>query len=148
MSTERTLSIIKPDGVEKRIIGEIYSRFERAGLAVAAAKMMRLSPDQARNFYAVHKNRYFFDRLINFIASGPVMVQVLAGNNAIQKNRDLMGATNPKKAAPGTIRHDFARDIDDEETHKNIVHGSDSRESAETEIGFFFKPEEIFVSGR
>ena len=148
MSTERTLSIIKPDGVEKRIIGEIYARFERAGLTIAAAKMMQLTPDQARSFYAVHEDRFFFDRLINFIASGPVMVQVLAGDNAIQKNRDLMGATNPKKAAPGTIRYDFARDIDDEEMHKNIVHGSDSREAAETEIGFFFKPEEIFVAGR
>ncbi|MBI2993930.1 MAG: nucleoside-diphosphate kinase [Gammaproteobacteria bacterium] len=148
MSTESTLSIIKPDGVEKRIIGEIYSRFERAGLAIAAAKMMRLTPDQARSFYAVHKDRSFFDRLINFIASGPIMVQVLTGNDAIHKNRDLMGATNPKEAAPGTIRCDFARGIDDEETHRNIVHGSDSRESAEAEIGFFFKPEEIFVQGR
>jgi nucleoside-diphosphate kinase len=147
MSTERTLSIIKPDGVEKRIIGEIYSRFERAGLAVAAAKMMRLSPDQARRFYAVHKDRFFFDRLINFVASGPVMVQVLAGDNAVQKNRELMGATNPREAAPGTIRHDFARDIADDELHRNIVHGSDSRESAEAEIGFFFKPEEIFAPG-
>lgn len=145
MSTERTLSIIKPDGVEKRIIGEIYSRFERAGLIIAAAKMMQLTPDQARTFYAVHKDRLFFDRLINFIASGPVMVQVLAGNNAIQMHRDLMGATNPKEAAPGTIRYDFARDV--EEMHKNIVHGSDSRETAEAEIGFFFKPEEIFARG-
>ena len=147
MSTERTLSIIKPDGVEKRIIGEIYSRFERAGLIIAAAKMMWLTPDQARAFYAVHKDRSFFHRLINFIASGPVMVQVLAGNNAIQMHRDLMGATNPKEAAPGTIRYDFARDIDDGEMHKNIVHGSDSRETAEAEIGFFFKPEEIFTEG-
>ena len=144
MSTERTLSIIKPDGVQKHVVGEIYSRFVRAGLAISAARMMHLTPEQARSFYAVHKDRSFFERLVNFISSGPIMVQVLAGNNAIQKNRDLMGATNPKEATPGTIRYDFARDVDDVETHKNIVHGSDSRETAETEIGFFFKPEEIF----
>ena len=144
MSTERTLSIIKPDGVEKHVIGEIYSRFEGAGLAISAARMMRLTPDQARTFYAVHKGRPFFERLVNFISSGPILVQVLAGNNAVQKNRKLMGATNPKKAAPGTIRYDFARNAADAELHKNIVHGSDSRETAETEIGFFFRPEEIF----
>lgn len=144
MSIERTLSIIKPDGVQKHVIGEIYSRFERAGLTISAAKMLRLTPELARSFYAVHKERDFYPRLVNFIASGPIMVQVLAGKDAIQKNRDLMGATNPKRAAPGTIRYDFARDADEAELHKNIVHGSDSRETAKTEIGFFFKPEEIF----
>ena len=106
--------------------------------------MMRLTPDQARTFYAVHKDRPFFERLVNFISSGPILVQVLAGKNAIQKNRALMGATNPKKAAPGTIRYDFARNAGETELHKNIVHGSDSRATAEAEIEFFFRPDEIF----
>lgn len=148
MSIERTLSIIKPDAVQKNVIGEIYSRFERAGLTITAAKMLHLSPDQARKFYAVHRKRPFYKRLVGFMASGPVMVQVLTGRNAIRRNRELMGATNPKKAAPGTIRHDFARGVAEEETHKNAVHGSDSRENAEFEIGFFFSPQEICERGR
>ncbi len=143
MSIQRTLSIIKPDGVEKNIIGQIYSRFEAGGLHIVAARMMRLTREQAGEFYAVHKERPFFERLVAFMASGPIMVQVLEGEDAISKNRGLMGATNPKNAEPGSIRRDFAADIPEEEMHKNIVHGSDSLENAAAEINFFFKPEEI-----
>lgn len=138
MSKERTLSIIKPDAVAKNVIGQIISRFETAGLRVAAAKMMRLSKTQAEQFYAVHKERPFFGALVDFMSSGPVLVQVLEGDNAILKNREIMGATNPKDAAAGTIRADFADSID-----HNAVHGSDSAETAQQEVAFFFKPEEI-----
>jgi nucleoside-diphosphate kinase len=133
MAVERTLSIVKPDAVAKNIIGEIYTRFERAGLAIVAARMMRLSREQAEGFYAVHRERPFFKDLVDFMTSGPVMVQVLQGENAIQKNRDLMGATDPKKADKGTIRADFAQSID-----ANAVHGSDSVETAAVEIAYFF----------
>lgn len=138
MTIERTLSIIKPDGVKKRIIGEIYSRFEKAGLKIAAARMLQLSKEQAEGFYAVHKERPFFKDLVAFMTQGPVMVQVLEGDNAIMKNRELMGATNPKEANPGTIRADFADSID-----ANVVHGSDGATTAKQEIDFFFKPAEI-----
>jgi nucleoside-diphosphate kinase len=130
---ERTLSIIKPDAVAKNVIGAIYTRFEQAGLKVVAARMMHLSRPQAEGFYAVHKERPFFRDLVDFMISGPVMVQVLEGDNAIQRNRDLMGATDPKKAAKGTIRADFAQSID-----ANAVHGSDSPETAAAEIAYFF----------
>ena len=138
MAVERTLSIIKPDAVAKNVIGEIYTRFERAGLKIIAARMMRLSRAHAEGFYAVHKERPFFKDLVDFMISGPVMVQVLEGEDAIQKNRDLMGATDPKKADKGTIRADFAQSID-----ANAVHGSDSPESAATEIAYFFPTLEI-----
>lgn len=138
MSTERTLSIIKPDAVSKNVIGEILSRFEKGGLRIAAAKMMHLSKKQAEQFYAVHKERPFFPALVNFMSSGPVLVQVLEGPNAIAKNREIMGATNPKDAAKGTIRADFADSID-----HNAVHGSDAAETARQEIAFFFQPQEI-----
>lgn len=131
--TERTLSIIKPDAVAKNVIGEIYSRFEKAGLQIVAARMMHLSREQAEGFYAVHKERPFFNDLVSFMISGPVMVQVLEGEGAIAKNRDLMGATNPKDAEAGTIRADFADSID-----ANAVHGSDAPETAKVEIDFFF----------
>lgn len=140
MPIERTLSIIKPDAVAKNVIGEIISRFEKGGLRVAAAKMMHLTKTQAEQFYAVHKERPFFSALVNFMSSGPVLVQVLEGENAIAKNRQIMGATNPKDAAPGTVRADFADSID-----HNAVHGSDAPETAAQEITFFFKPEEIFA---
>jgi nucleoside-diphosphate kinase len=133
MAVERTLSIIKPDAVAKNVIGEIYSRFERAGLQIVAARMKRLSRADAEGFYAVHKERPFFRDLVEFMTSGPVMIQVLEGDSAIQKNRDLMGATDPKKAAPGTIRAAFAQSID-----ANAVHGSDSAETAAVEIRYFF----------
>jgi nucleoside-diphosphate kinase len=133
MSMERTISIIKPDAVAKNVIGQIYARFEGAGLRVIAAKMAQLSTAQAQGFYAVHKERPFFNDLVKFMTSGPVMIQVLEGENAIQKNRDLMGATDPKKAAAGTIRADFASSID-----ANAVHGSDSPETAAQEIAYFF----------
>ncbi|HMN64417.1 MAG: nucleoside-diphosphate kinase [Burkholderiaceae bacterium] len=133
MAVERTLSIIKPDAVAKNVIGQIYSRFEGAGLKVIAARMMHLSREQAGAFYAVHRERPFFKDLVEFMTSGPVMIQVLEGENAIQKNRDLMGATDPKKAAPGTIRADFADSID-----ANAVHGSDGAETARAEVAFFF----------
>ena len=133
MAVERTLSIIKPDAVAKNVIGEIYSRFERAGLQIVAARMKRLSRADAEGFYAVHKERPFFKDLVEFMTSGPVMIQVLEGDSAIQKNRDLMGATDPKKAAPGTIRAAFAQSID-----ANAVHGSDSAENAAVEIRYFF----------
>jgi len=133
MAVERTLSIIKPDAVAKNVIGQIYSRFENAGLKVIAARMTRLSRDQAEAFYSVHRERPFFKDLVDFMVSGPVMVQVLEGEGAIQKNRDLMGATDPRKAAPGTIRADFADSID-----ANAVHGSDGPDTARQEVSFFF----------
>lgn len=132
-AVERTLSIIKPDAVAKNAIGQIYARFEQAGLRIVAARMMHLSRGQAEGFYAVHRERPFFKDLVDFMISGPVMIQVLEGENAIQKNRDLMGATDPRKAAPGTIRADFAQSID-----ANAVHGSDSPQTAAVEIGYFF----------
>lgn len=138
MALERTLSIIKPDAVKKQVIGEIYSRFEKQGLKVVAAKMTHLSKEQAEGFYAVHKERPFFGELVSFMISGPVMIQVLEGENAILKNREIMGATNPKEAAPGTIRADFADSID-----ANAVHGSDAVETAKTEIAFFFESNDI-----
>jgi nucleoside-diphosphate kinase len=133
MTTERTLSIIKPDAVAKNVIGKIVSRFEAAGLKIVAAKLIHLSRAEAEQFYAVHKERPFFKDLVEFMISGPVFVQVLEGDNAIAKNRDLMGATDPKKAAAGTIRADFADSID-----ANAVHGSDAAETAQAEIAFFF----------
>ena len=138
MAVERTLSIVKPDAVAKNIIGEIYKRFEEAGLRIVAARMMRLSREQAEEFYDVHRERPFFDPLCDFMSSGPIMVQVLEGENAIAKNREVMGATNPAEAAPGTIRADFATTID-----ANAVHGSDAPETAEREVAFFFTEEEI-----
>jgi nucleoside-diphosphate kinase len=136
---ELTLSIIKPDAVSQDVIGQIYSRFEQAGLKVVAAKMMHLSREQAEAFYEIHRERPFFHALVEFMISGPVMVQALYGMNAVAKNRELMGATNPKEASPGTIRADFAQSID-----ANAVHGSDSAENAAVEVAFFFKPNEIF----
>jgi nucleoside-diphosphate kinase len=138
MAVERTLSIIKPDGVQKNLIGEVYRRFEAAGLRIVAAKMLRLRRDQAEGFYAVHRQRPFFPDLVSYMISGPVVVQVLEGENAVQVNRDLMGATNPKQAAPGTIRADFASSIEE-----NVVHGSDGPDTAKSEIGFFFAEAEI-----
>lgn len=138
MALERTISIIKPDAVAKNVIGEIYSRFEKAGLRIVAAKMAHLSREQAEGFYAVHKERPFFNDLVSFMISGPVMIQVLEGENAIAANREVMGATNPKEAAPGTIRADFAVSIDE-----NAVHGSDSPETAAQEIAYFFPPHEL-----
>jgi nucleoside-diphosphate kinase len=138
-AVERTLSIIKPDAVAKNLIGRIYARFEQAGLQIIAARMMHLSRAEAEGFYAVHKARPFFRDLVDFMTSGPVMIQVLEGGNAIQKNRDLMGATDPRKAAPGTIRADFAQSID-----ANAVHGSDSPQTAAAEIGYFFPALDIF----
>ena len=143
MAVECTLSIIKPDAVAKNVIGEIYSRFERAGLKVVAAKMQHLTKERAESFYEVHRNRPFFNDLVRFMISGPVLVQVLEGENAIVKNREIMGATNPKEAAPGTIRADFAASIDE-----NAVHGSDAPETAKQEIAFFFSPDEIFSRSR
>jgi nucleoside-diphosphate kinase len=133
MAVERTLSIIKPDAVAKNVIGQIYSRFENAGLKIVAARMVQLSRAEAEGFYAVHKARPFFNDLVNFMISGPVMIQVLEGEGAILKNRDLMGATDPKKADKGTIRADFADSID-----ANAVHGSDAAETAAVEIAYFF----------
>lgn len=133
MTIERTLSIIKPDAVAKNVVGKIYTRFEGAGLKIVAARMTRLSHLEAEGFYAVHRDRPFFKDLVDFMTSGPVMVQVLEGDNAILKNRDLMGATDPKKAAPGTIRADFADSID-----ANAVHGSDGAATAEAEVAYFF----------
>ena len=138
MAIEKTISIIKPDAVAKNVIGEIYSRFEKNGLKVVAAKMKQLSKEDAEGFYAVHKERPFFGDLVAFMTSGPVMIQVLEGENAVLKNRELMGATNPKEAAAGTIRADFAESID-----ANAVHGSDSLENAAIEIAYFFKPEDV-----
>ncbi|AMX04211.1 nucleoside-diphosphate kinase [Microbulbifer thermotolerans] len=138
MALERTLSIIKPDAVAKNVIGEIETRFEKAGLRIVAMKMLHLSREKAEGFYAEHKERPFFKDLVDFMTSGPVVVQVLEGENAIQANRDLMGATNPQEAAPGTIRADFAQSID-----ANAVHGSDSPESAAREVSYFFAEDEI-----
>jgi nucleoside-diphosphate kinase len=139
MAVERTLSIVKPDAVAKNVIGQIYSRFEGGGLKIIAARMLHLSRSDAEGFYAVHRQRPFFNDLVNFMISGPVMVQVLEGEGAIQKNRDLMGATDPKKAAAGSIRADFADSID-----ANAVHGSDAPETAATEIAYFFPTLNIY----
>jgi nucleoside-diphosphate kinase len=133
VAIEQTFSIIKPDAVSKNVIGKIYSRFEEAGLRIVAAKMLHLTREQAEGFYAVHKERPFFGELVEYVTSGPVLVQVLEGENAIAKNREVMGATDPKKAEPGTIRADFAESIDE-----NAVHGSDAPETAKQEIAFFF----------
>lgn len=138
MAVERTISIIKPDAVAKNVIGHIYARFEKAGLKIVAAKMMHLTKEQAGQFYAVHKERPFFGELVQYMTSGPIMVQILEGDDAIAKNREVMGATNPKNAAPGTIRADFANDITE-----NAVHGSDGPDTAKAEIQIFFKPNEI-----
>ena len=140
MALERTLSIVKPDAVAKNVIGEIYSRFEKAGLKVVAAKMKQLSKQEAEGFYAIHRERPFFNALVNFMISGPVMIQVLEGNGAVLKNRDLMGATNPKDAAAGTIRADFADSID-----ANAVHGSDSSENAAVEVAYFFPSTDVYA---
>lgn len=138
MTVERTFSIVKPDGVERNLIGEVYRRFEQAGLRIIAAKMLHMTKEQAEGFYAVHKERPFYSDLVAYMTSGPVVVQVLEGENAIQLNREIMGATNPADAAPGTIRADFARSIEE-----NVVHGSDGPETAAAEIAFFFGEEEI-----
>ncbi|MBK8889616.1 MAG: nucleoside-diphosphate kinase [Dechloromonas sp.] len=140
MAIERTLSIIKPDAVAKNVIGKIYSRFETNGLKIVASRMAWLSPQEAGQFYGVHKERPFFKDLVSFMISGPVMIQVLEGENAIAKNRELMGATDPKKAEPGTIRADFAESID-----ANAVHGSDGAETAAVEIGFFFSGMNVYA---
>lgn len=140
MAVERTLSIVKPDAVAKNVIGEIYSRFEKAGLQIVAAKMMHLSKEQAGEFYAVHKERPFYNNLVEFMTSGPVMVQVLEGEQAIAKNRELMGATNPAEADAGTIRADFADSVE-----SNAVHGSDAPETAAEEITFFFSGEVVIA---
>lgn len=139
MAVERTLSIIKPDAVAKNAIGDIYSRFEKAGLKIAAARMVWLSRKDAEGFYAVHKDRPFFRGLVDFMTTGPVMVQVLEGENAIARNRELMGATDPREAAPGTIRADFAQSID-----ANAVHGSDGAETAAMEIAYFFPSHSVY----
>lgn len=138
MPTEQTLSLIKPDGVSRGLIGEVIGRFEKAGLKIRAMKMVRLTREQARDFYAVHQERSFYDSLTAFMSSGPIVAMILEGEDAIQKNRDLMGATDYRQAVPGTIRADFARDIE-----ANIVHGSDGPETARTEISFFFDALEI-----
>ena len=138
MAIERTLSIVKPDAVAKNVIGEIYSRFEKAGLKIVAARMKQLTVEDAQRFYAVHEGKPFYDDLVSFMTSGPVMIQVLEGENAIAKNRELMGATNPQDAAPGTIRADFAKSID-----ANAVHGSDAPETAAYEITVFFTEDDI-----
>ena len=138
MSVERTLSIIKPDAVGRNLIGEILKRFEASGLKIAAGKLVRLTPDRARAFYAVHKERPFFESLCAYMSSGPIFVSVLEGEGAVMKNREIMGATDPAKAAPGTIRRDWGKDVE-----QNAVHGSDGAETAATEIAFFFRPDEI-----
>ncbi len=138
MAVERTFSIVKPDGVAKNLIGEVYRRFEKAGLKIIGSKMLQLRKDQAEGFYAVHKARPFYNDLVKYMSSGPVVVQVLEGENAVKVNRDLMGATNPKQAAPGTIRADFAASIEE-----NVVHGSDATATAATEIAFFFSEAEL-----
>jgi nucleoside-diphosphate kinase len=138
VAIERTLSIVKPDAVAKNVIGEIYNRFEKAGLKIVAAKMKQLSAEDAQRFYAVHEGKPFYNDLVSFMTSGPVMIQVLEGESAIALNRELMGATNPQEAAPGTIRADFAKSID-----ANAVHGSDAPETAAYEIGVFFAEEDI-----
>ena len=138
MALERTLSIVKPDGVEKNLIGEVYRRFEQAGLRIVAARMMHLTRTEAEGFYAVHRERPFFNDLCAYMTSGPVVVQVLEGENAVARNREIMGATDPKKAEPGTIRADLAKSIEE-----NVVHGSDSAENAAREIGYFFAETEL-----
>jgi nucleoside-diphosphate kinase len=138
MALERTLSIVKPDGVRGNLIGEVYRRFEKAGLSIIAARMLHLSHREAEGFYAVHRERPFFKDLVRYMSSGPVVVQVLEGESAIARNRDLMGATDPKKAAPGTIRADFAASIE-----QNVVHGSDAPETAAREIAYFFSATEL-----
>jgi nucleoside-diphosphate kinase len=138
MALERTLSIVKPDGVRGNLIGEVYRRFEQAGLAIVAARMLRLSRPEAERFYAVHRERPFFKDLVRYMTSGPVIVQVLEGEDAIARNRDIMGATDPKKAAPGTIRAELATSIE-----QNVVHGSDAPDSAAREIAFFFNASEL-----
>ena len=138
MALERTLSIVKPDGVQKNLIGEVYRRFEQAGLRIVAARMMQLSQAQAEGFYAVHRERPFFKDLVKYMISGPVIVQVLEGDNAVAKHRELMGATDPKKADKGTIRADLAASIEE-----NVVHGSDSAENAKNEIAYFFAATEL-----
>ncbi len=138
MAVERTLSIIKPDAIAKNVIGEIYSRFEKGGLRIIAAKMLHLTREQAEGFYAIHKERPFFGELVDFMLSGPVMVQVLERENAVAVHRNIMGATNPKDAKPGTIRADFAETVDE-----NAVHGSDATDTAKTEIAFFFTDSEL-----
>ena len=139
MALERTLSIVKPDGVSRNLIGEVYRRFEKTGLTIIAARMVRLSEREAEGFYAVHRERPFFKDLVRYMTSGPVVVQVLEGEDAIAKHRELMGATDPRKAAPGTIRADFAESIE-----RNVVHGSDSPATAAFEIGYFFAATQIF----
>ncbi|HLJ38072.1 MAG TPA: nucleoside-diphosphate kinase [Steroidobacteraceae bacterium] len=138
MALERTLSIVKPDGVRGNLVGEVYRRFEKAGLSIIAARMMHLSQREAEGFYAVHRERPFFKDLVRYMSSGPVIVQVLEGDNAIARNRDLMGATDPKKAAPGTIRADLAASIE-----QNVVHGSDAPDTAAREIAYFFSTTEL-----
>ena len=138
MALERTLSIVKPDGVEKNLIGEVYRRFEQAGLVIVAARMMHLSLKEAEGFYAVHRERPFFKDLCAYMTSGPVIVQVLEGENAVLRHREIMGATDPRKAAPGTIRADLAASIEE-----NVVHGSDGPDTARNEIGFFFSQSEL-----
>lgn len=140
MALERTLSIIKPDAVKKNVIGQILARFENAGLRIVAARMKHLSREDAEGFYAVHRERPFFRDLVDFMISGPVLIQVLEGENAVAKNRELMGATDPKKADKGTIRADFAQSID-----ANAVHGSDSAENARTEVAYFFPADEVYT---
>ena len=143
MAVECTFSIVKPDAVAKNLIGEIYQRFESAGLKIVAAKMLHLTDEQAKGFYAVHAERPFYNDLVQYMQSGPVMVQVLEGENAIAKNREIMGATNPQDAAPGTIRADFATSVEE-----NAVHGSDGPDTAKSEIAFFFDDEEIYPRTR
>ncbi len=142
MALERTLSIVKPDGVGRNLIGEVYRRFETAGLSIIAARMLWLSERQAEGFYAVHRERPFFKDLVRYMTSGPVMVQVLEGENAIARNREIMGATDPKKAAPGTVRADLALSIE-----QNVVHGSDAPQTAEREIAYFFSTTELHPRG-
>lgn len=141
MSVERTLSIVKPDAVGRGLIGEVLKRFESAGLKIVAAKLVRLTPEQARAFYAVHKERPFFASLCAYMSSGPIFVSVLEGEGSIGRNREIMGATDPAKAAPGTIRNDWGKDVE-----QNAVHGSDGPDTAATEIAFFFRPDEILRS--
>jgi nucleoside-diphosphate kinase len=143
MSVETTLSIIKPDAVGRGLIGAVLNRFEAAGLKIVAGKLVRLTPERAQSFYSVHKERPFFAGLCAYMSSGPIFVSVLEGDNAIAKNREIMGATDPAKAAEGTIRKDWGRDVE-----QNAVHGSDGPETAETEITFFFRPDEIFRSSK
>jgi nucleoside-diphosphate kinase len=143
MALERTLSIVKPDGVQKNLIGEVYRRFEGAGLKIVAARMLQLTQAQAEGFYAVHRERPFFKDLVKYMSSGPLMIQVLEGENAVAKNRELMGATDPKKADKGTIRADLAASIEE-----NVVHGSDSAENAKTEIAYFFAATDLWARSR